>query len=123
MDKIIIEQLRVDTIIGVHESEQSVKQTLIITVELCCDVKKAAAKDRLSDAVDYVQIANRITAFAAEHQFQLIETFAEQLAQLLLREFSIDGVKIDLRKTSAIPQALSAGICIERSKEKNKTHG
>jgi 7,8-dihydroneopterin aldolase/epimerase/oxygenase len=118
MDTIIIEQLRVDTIIGVHEWERSVKQTLVITVALACDVQKAAAKDSLNDAVDYVRIANRIVAFAGKNQFQLMETFAEQLAQLLLAEFAIASVTIDLCKPGAIAQALSAGIHIERSNRK-----
>jgi len=118
MDKIIIEQLRVDTIIGVHEWERSVKQALIISVVLSCDVQKAAVNDRLDDAIDYVQIANRIVDFADANQFQLMETFVEQLAQLLLNEFSISSVTIDLRKPVAIAQALSAGVRIERNREK-----
>ena len=118
MDQIIIEQLRVDTLIGVHAWERVVKQTLLVTVALGGDVRTAAMNDRLSDAIDYVQIANRIVAFADKNQFQLIETFAEQLAQLLLKEFAIAKVTIDVRKPGAVAQAMSVGVHIERSSEK-----
>ena len=118
MDKIIIDQLHIDTLIGVHEWERSVKQTLILTVALGCDVQKAAVNDQLNDAVDYARVADRIIAFANENQFQLIETFAEQLAQLLLNEFLINSVEIDLCKPGAIAKALSAGIHIKRSNGK-----
>jgi len=118
LDKVIIEDLCIDTIIGVNEWEQSVKQKLLITVELSCDVKTAAANDQLRDTIDYAGIANRMLAFSSTHHFQLIETLAERLAQLLLAEYPIQRVKIYLRKPSAIAQAASAGIQIERGREK-----
>ena len=116
MDNVIIEELRIDTIIGVNEWERSVKQTLMITAELSCNIKKAAANDQLIDTVDYTGIANRMIAFSSIHHFQLIETLAEQLAQLLLAEYPIQCVKITVRKSAAIAQAASAGIQIERSR-------
>jgi len=119
MDKVIIEALRVDTFIGVNAWEQSVKQTLVISIELGCDIRKAAATDQLTDAVDYASIANRIIAFTSSHHFQLLEVVAEQLTQLLLDNFSIHYVKIDVRKTDAIAQAAAAGVQIERSREKS----
>ncbi len=119
MDKVIIEALRVDTIIGVHEWERSVRQSLVISIELGCDVRKAAANDQLVDTVDYAGIASRIIAFTAEHHFRLLETLAEQLAQLLLDEFPIQQVKLSVRKPAAIAQATAAGIQIERHREKS----
>lgn len=118
MDKVFIENLRLDTFIGVNEWEQSVKQTLLLCLELNCDVKKAAANDRLTDTVDYTGIADRLTAFSSAHHFQLIETLAEQLAQLLLAEYAIQQVKITLRKPAALAQADCAGVQLERSREK-----
>jgi dihydroneopterin aldolase len=117
-DKVVIEDLRIDTIIGVNEWERSVKQTLLVTLDLGCDVKTAAANDQLSDTIDYTGIANRVIDFTSTHHFQLIETLAERLAQLLLAEYPVQSVKIYLRKPAAIAQAKSAGIQIERHREK-----
>lgn len=118
MDKVIIEDLCLDTLVGVNAWEQLVRQTLLISVELSCDIKKAAANDTLVDTVDYTGIASRIREFASTHHFQLIETLAEKLAQLLLAEYRIDCVSIYLRKPAALAQAASAGIRIERHREK-----
>jgi dihydroneopterin aldolase len=116
-DRVIIEDLRMDVLIGVNEWEQSVKQTLLVSLELSCDIKKAAATDQIVDAVDYTAIVNRVMAFSSAQHFQLMETLAERLAQLLLAEYAIDHVKIYVRKPAALAQATSAGIQIERHKE------
>ena len=63
MDKVIIEELRIETLIGVNEWERCVRQTLLVTIELVCDVKTAAATDKLDAAIDYTAVANRMVAF------------------------------------------------------------
>ncbi len=50
------------------------------------DIRPAAAGDDLSRALDYAAVSARVQAFAAAEHFQLVETFAERLATLLMAE-------------------------------------
>jgi len=117
MDKICITNLQFDTVIGVYAWEKTVKQTLSLDLELSCDLRKAAARDQLTDALDYTAIANRIIRFATEQHFQLLETLAEKLAQVLLMEFPVSQVKLQLSKRGAIPQADAVMVSLQRSKQ------
>lgn len=116
MDRIVIDGLRIHTTVGVYEWERMVRQTLWLDLELACDTKRAAACDDLAESIDYASLARRIEAFAIAHNFSLIETLAEKIALLVIKEFAVQSVKVYLRKPDALAGASSAGVCIERSR-------
>ena len=115
MDYLVIEDLRITTIIGVYEWEKSVRQLLYLDLELACDVRRAASCDAIVDAVDYASLVNRLEVYAAANHFELLETLAERMAALILNDFPVHSVKLYLRKPDAIRQACSAGVRIERN--------
>jgi len=47
-------------------------------------------------------------------RFELIETLAESVAELIMSEFSVPWIKLTLHKPGALPKALSLGVQIER---------
>ena len=116
MDLIFIHELRFETTIGVHVHERQARQTLILDLELGADIRPAAATDRLNDTLDYQAVARRIGELAAASEFQLVETLAERMAELLLREFAVPWLRLTLRKPGALPEAREAGVCIERGR-------
>ena len=59
-------------------------------------------------------LGQRIQQFADEHQFALVETFAERLASCLQHEFPISWLQLRVRKPGAVPQAASVGLEITR---------
>lgn len=116
MDIIFIRELRIETIIGVYPRERDLRQTLLLDLELGADIRPAAATDRLEDTLDYQAVAQRISHFAAACDFHLVETLAEQIAELLLREFVIPWLRLTLRKPGAPSGAEAAGVLIERGR-------
>ncbi|MCS2609709.1 dihydroneopterin aldolase [Halomonas dongshanensis] len=114
MDHILIEGLRVDTVIGVYDWERTITQTLELDLTLATDIRPAAASDDLQLTLDYAAISARIQCFAEAHQFALVETFAERLAACLREEFAITWLRLRLRKPGAVPNARSVGLEIER---------
>lgn len=113
-DRILIEALEVDTVIGVYDWERTLQQRLSLDLELATDIRPAAATDDLALTLNYAALCERIQAFAAEHQFELVETFAERLVATLREEFGIAGVTLTLRKPGAVPAARSVGLRITR---------
>jgi len=72
------------------------------------------ASDRVTDTIDYEQVAVRIKALAASGHFRLIETLAERIARLLLEEFGAPWVRVNAAKIGILPNAKSVGVSIER---------
>ena len=117
-DTVSIRDLSVAAVIGVHAWERDVEQTLVVSVDIATDVRKAAASDDLADALDYSAVAETIAAVLREGKFRLIETAAERVARRLLADFPMSWLRLELRKpiTSA-PTPYTAAITIERTRE------
>ena len=113
-DTIFIEGLTAHAIIGAWEWEKHFKRRLVFDIEMGTDVRAAAATDKLVDTVDYQAVSERIVEFTENSDFQLVETLIEELAQLVLSEFSAAWIKIKLRKIGALGTAQSVGISIYR---------
>ncbi len=114
MDRVFIEGLEVDTVIGAYDWERGIRQCLRVDLCLGWDNRPAAAGDDLSLALDYAAVTARVQAFAQEAEFILVETFAERLAHILLSEFQIPWLRLKLTKPGAVPAASGVGVEIER---------
>jgi dihydroneopterin aldolase len=113
MDTVFLHQLQVDTIIGIHDWERRVPQTVLVDLEMATDAA-AAASESIADALDYQQVAERVTAFIQIGKFQLLETLAHELAQVLQVEFDLPWLKLRVAKPGAIAAAQSVGVTVER---------
>lgn len=114
MDKVLIKELQIDTVIGVYEFEHAYPQTLLVDLELEWNLRVAGESDLLKDTVDYAAVCERLQMYASNHRFQLIEALAERFAHLLHDEFGIKKVSLTIHKPSAVAEAASVGVQIER---------
>jgi dihydroneopterin aldolase len=114
MDIIYLNDLKIDTVIGVFDWERKIKQTIRFDLEMASDIRKAAASDNIEDTLDYKAVAKRIIAFVEESQYQLVETLAEKVAEIIINEFNVPWVRIRLNKKGAVRYANDVGIIIER---------
>ena len=115
-DFVSVRDLSVDAVIGVHAWERDVEQTLLVSVDMAADVRKAAANDDLADALDYSAVAEAIAAVLREGKFRLIETAAEHVAGRLLADFPLTWLRLELRKPIAAG-GYTAAITLERTRE------
>ena len=114
MDIIYLNDLRIDTVIGIFDWERRVKQTISLDIEMATDIRKAAASDTIDDTLDYKSVAKRIIAFVGESEFQLVETLAERICEIIINEFDVPWVKLRLNKQGAVRGARDVGVLIER---------
>lgn len=116
MTCVFIEQLEIQTVIGVFAWEKRIKQKLVIDLE--CDINECVAgdTDELVDALDYAAVAQSILDFAETTSFNLVETFAHKLLDRLLEQFNVDCVRIKVAKPGAIKQAKAVGVRMQRSR-------
>jgi dihydroneopterin aldolase len=114
MDIIYLTDLRVETIVGVNEWERRAPQTVVLDIEMGADARAAAGTDSISNTVDYKAVTKRIIAFARESRFALVETLAERVAEILLREFRVPWCRLRLNKQGAVRGVRDVGVIIER---------
>lgn len=116
-DIIFLNDLRVQTVIGIWDWERAIKQTVGIDLEMATDIRKAASSDSIQDTLDYKNVAKRIIEFVESSSFQLVETLAERIAGIIIDEFDVPWVKVRLSKPGAIRGSKEVGILIERNRE------
>lgn len=112
-DTVSLRDLRVSTVIGVHDWEREIEQELVFAVDMAADVAAAAARDDIADALDYSAVARAVRSVVTEGEFRLIETAAERVAGRLLSGFRLAWVRVQVAKP--IPgEEYTAVITIER---------
>ena len=119
VDKIFLSEIKIETTVGIWEWEKRIKQTVIIDIEMSADIKKAAATDDINDTLNYKAVAKSVRKLVEESQFQLVETMAEKISELILTEHDVDWVKVKVNKPGAIRGSKGVGIIIERGKNKS----
>lgn len=114
MDIIFLRELTVETVIGIYDWEREIKQAVVFDLEMATDIRKAAQTDHIDDTLDYKAVAKRVISFVENSSFQLVETLAERVAEIVLSEFEVPWVKLTLNKAGAINGAKGVGVIIER---------
>lgn len=108
-DVIEIHGLRVSTRIGVPDAERSEPQELLIDLTLRPRRGFDTLVDRIEATVDYHAVVLRVEDLAAARERQLIETFADEIAAVVLREFAITWIEVGIRKF-ILPQTEWVGV-------------
>ncbi len=115
-DTIFLHELKVETIIGIEDWERRIHQTVSIDLEMGADIRRAAETDSIDNALNYKAVAKRVQKFVAESEFQLVETMAEKIADLVLQEFEVPWIQVRVSKPGAIRGAKDVGVLIHRAK-------
>lgn len=114
MDVVLIEGLRVDAVVGVHDREQERRQLLVFDLELGFDNRRAAASDALADTHDYAAISAGLGEFVRARPWRLVETVAERGAEFLRDRYGVARLRLTVRKPGAVAEAHAVGVRIER---------
>ena len=120
MDIIFLHDLRVDTVIGIWDWERRIRQTVVIDLDMAADIRRAAQTDKVDDTLNYKLVAKRVQQFVAESEFELVETLAERIAEIITGEFNVSWVRVRVSKPGAIRGARDVGVLIERERTTNE---
>jgi FolB domain-containing protein len=117
MDKIIVKDLLVRSIIGINPEERIKKQDILINMVLFADIRQAAKSDEIDDAVNYKAITKRVIEHVENSSDFLVEKLVSDIATIILTEFGVEKVRVRVEKPGALRFAQSVGIEIERSQQ------
>jgi dihydroneopterin aldolase len=119
MDIIFLHGLKIECVIGIWDWERKIKQALILDLDMSADIRRAAATDSIDDTLNYKAVAKRLQEFVGQSQFQLVETLAEKVAEIVLNEFKVHWVRVRVNKKGAVSGARDVGVLIERGEKPN----
>ncbi|MDR2220506.1 MAG: dihydroneopterin aldolase [Methylobacillus sp.] len=114
MDIIFLQEVKIETRLGVPEWERMLPQTIVLDIELALPHSRACETDAIEDTIDYGQIVSRIRATLAEKNFRLVEALAEHVCQLILKEFGAPWVRVKAGKPGILPGVKQLGVIVER---------
>ena len=114
MDLIFIEGFTGETVIGIHDSELHRPQPLVIDLHAGLPRSRACDTDRIVDTIDYGVVRERLQRLLQEHRLQLLEAFAEAIADILIGEFRASWVRVKVVKPRKFDDVQAVGVQIER---------
>lgn len=114
LDLIFIEGFTGETVIGIHDSELHRPQPLLIDVTAGVARARACETDSIADTIDYSVVRERLVRLMREHRLQLLEAFAEAIADILLTEFGARWVRVKVVKPRKFEDIQAVGVQIER---------
>ena len=117
MDKVFIEGLEIEALIGIYDWERRIRQTLVFDLEMGFDNRKPAASDNIEHTLNYKAVSKRLIEFVGSSDFGLVETLAERCAAIVLEEFGVQWLRLKLSKPGAVRGARAVGVIIERSRQ------
>jgi len=114
MEIVYIRGLEVKTVIGVFDWEREIRQTVTIDLQMKADFSKAVENDEIEYALDYKEVAKRLTAFIEASSFKLMETLGVRIADIVQNEFGVKWLRLELGKPGAVTGSRDVGVIIER---------
>lgn len=115
-DRIHIRELTANCIVGINPRERVTRQNVVISVALECDTAPAARTDDIADTIDYALLRNDIVAMVEGSSFFLIETLADRIAALCLRDRRVRAAAVTVDKPGALTGAASVAVEIRRER-------
>ncbi|MDE2371305.1 MAG: dihydroneopterin aldolase [Burkholderiales bacterium] len=114
LDLIFVEGFRGETVIGIDSSELHLPQPLVIDVHAGVPRARACDTDRIVDTIHYGVVRERLQRLLREHRVQLLEAFAEAIANILIDEFGAAWVRVKVVKPNKFDDVQAVGVQIER---------
>ncbi len=115
-DRVFIEALEIETIIGIFDWERTQKQIVSLDLEMNADITRASLTDHIDDTLNYKEVAKRLIGFIEQSEFQLVETLAQRCADIILNEFPVQWLSLRVSKPGAVRGSRAVGVMIERSR-------
>ena len=116
-DKILIKDLLIRGIIGIHDWEREKKQDILINIEMEADCGPAGLSDDFRDAVDYRAVTKSVIALIEESEFYLVEKLAQEIARICLEDSRVTLARVQVEKPGAVRFSRSVGVAIERRRD------
>ncbi|HYE28197.1 MAG TPA: dihydroneopterin aldolase [Allosphingosinicella sp.] len=108
--KIVLEDFCLSADIGFHDFEVGAPQRLLVTVEVWVDESSFPADDEPEGAWDYDFLRREIGALVEGRRFNLQETVAQAIYDLVAARRGVTGLRVATRKPDIYPDCAGVGV-------------
>lgn len=117
MERIIeIKGLSLPALIGVPSEERKQAQPLCFDLRFAALLQPETLNDDIAATVDYAAVSQRLAELVEMRPRRLIETLADEIATILLAEFSLRWIELSVRKF-ILPNAEHVAVTVHRTTE------
>ena len=85
---------------GVSEAERELGQRFVVDLEIYRDLSLAGESDNLDDTVNYTNLYKIVNKIVEDSRHELLDSLAESITKRVLEEFTVDSVKLTVKKPS-----------------------
>ena len=123
MDKIYINNLEFIGFHGVFPEEKKLGQKFLVSLELTVDTREAGKTGDLTKSVHYGLVAQDVEKLFLEKSIDLIETCAENIAEMVLKKYElVKEVKVIVKKPWAPLQMHFENVAVEITRKWHRVY-
>lgn len=123
MDKIYINNLEFIGFHGVFPEEKKLGQKFLVSLELTVDTREAGKTRDLTKSVHYGLVAQDVEKLFLEKSIDLIETCAENIAEMVLKKYElVKEVKVIVKKPWAPLQMHFENVAVEITRKWHRVY-
>ena len=108
--KIVLEDYCITTDIGFHDFEVGNPQRLLITVEVWLEESAFAGDDEVAGAWNYDFLRHEIERLASGRRYNLQETFAREIYDLVAARRGVSALRVSTRKPDVYSDCAGVGV-------------
>jgi dihydroneopterin aldolase len=108
--KIVLEDFSLNLDIGFHDFEIGNPQRMLVTVEVWVAEESFAPADRPDLAWNYDFLRSEIAALAGNRRFNLQETLAREIYDLVAARRGVQALRVSTRKPDIYPDCAGVGV-------------
>ena len=111
---VFIRDLVIGCSIGIYTHEKEHEQRVRINLDLAVSEGDHLINDDIRNVISYEDMAQGVEAIIAAGHINLVETLAENIAEMCLQDKRVFSARVRVEKLDIIASAESVGVEIER---------
>lgn len=111
---VFIHDMVIDCSIGIYTHEKEHEQRVRINLDLAVGEGDHLINDDIRNVISYEDMAKGVEAIIAAGHINLVETLAENIAEMCLQDKRVFSARVRVEKLDIIASAESVGVEIER---------
>ena len=118
--KILIKELILDLKLGYYDFEKEKPQKVKFSLEIDYEDKKPTSDKDIKSIVNYGQVVKLISKLTKNKHYNLLETLAEDVFDVLFKDKRIGKITLKIEKLEIIKECASVGIQITKKRSHEK---
>ena len=114
--KVIIKDLTLKILVGIHNFEKKKKQRVKFNIEILTDPYVSANSKDLNTILNYEEVVMEITKLTDSKHHKLLEDLAENIFNIIFKNKLVKKINLKLEKLDILKKTKSVGIEVSKTK-------